>query len=327
MAAMTTVAALFDPDPQVPPSPEPPWTPAPPPSDRDLFADAVRRRLAAARRAASPLLRPVTTLRRARQGWPAIRELLAEQPATRTSLDRTVGPDRTLAVVRTTLDDVRAAAHAHDATVNDVLLAVTAAGLRAVLHGRGEPIERITLRTYVPISLRLRHRSPDVGSGRGAPPQGNRIAQMAVPLPMREADAGEELRRLVTETAARKAKARASLDTFVRGGLVGRLVLIAVMRQRVNITTANLPGPTRALHLCGARVLEAFPVLPLVADEPLGVGALSYAGRFDIGVVADAAVCPDLDRFLAGACERLQALGIPAHPMAATEPTRSGGTR
>jgi hypothetical protein len=47
-----------------------------------------------------------------------------------------VGPDRSLAVIRTTLDEVKAAAHAHDATVNDVMLALTAGGLRTVLPGR-----------------------------------------------------------------------------------------------------------------------------------------------------------------------------------------------
>jgi diacylglycerol O-acyltransferase / wax synthase len=151
MAAMTTVAALLDADPDAPVTPAPPWTPTPPPPDRDLFLDNVRRHLRTVGRAGSMLIRPGPTLRHAREAWPAIRELLAEQPATRTSLDRMVGPDRSLAVTRTTLDEVKAAAHAHQATVNDVLLALTAGGLRAVLRGRGEPVEGTTVRTYVPV--------------------------------------------------------------------------------------------------------------------------------------------------------------------------------
>jgi diacylglycerol O-acyltransferase / wax synthase len=302
MAAMTTVAALLDTDPDAPVTPARPWTPTPPPSDRELFIDNARWHLHAVGHAGSMLVRPGTTLRHARQAWPAIRELLAEQPATRTSLDRMVGPDRSLAVIRTTLDEVKAVAHAHDATVNDVLLALTAGGLRAVLRGRGEPIDGTTVRTYVPVSLRPR--------SHGGPQQGNLIAQMAVPLPMRESDPADELRRIAAETATRKAKTRTSLGTLIRGRFARRLMLVAVMRQRVNVTTASIPGPTMPLYLCGARVLEVVPVLPLIANEPLGVGALSYAGELTIGVVADRDTYPDLDIFIAAAREQLQTLGV-----------------
>jgi diacylglycerol O-acyltransferase / wax synthase len=304
MAAMMTVAALHDADPDAPVTPAWPWTPTPPPSDRDLVIDNIQRHLRPLGRARSMLIRPGTTLRHARQAWPAIRELLAEQPATRTSLDRMVGPGRRLAVIRTTLDEVRTVAHAHDATVNDVLLALTAGGLRTVLRGRGEPIEGTTVRTYVPVSLRLH---------RGGPQRGNLIAQMAVPLAMGESDAEEELRRIAAQTATRKARARTSLGTLVRGRFARRLMLFAVMRQRVNVTTASIPGPTSPLYLCGARVLEVVPVLPLIANEPLGVGALSYAGQFTIGVVADRDAYPDLDVFVAAAREELQTLGVSPH--------------
>jgi hypothetical protein len=85
-----------------------------------------------------------------------------------------VGPDRTLALIRSDLDLVKEVAHAHAATVNDVLLAVTAGGLRALLRSRGEPVEATMVRIYVPVSLRRRVRGPQ---------QDNLIAQMAVPLP------------------------------------------------------------------------------------------------------------------------------------------------
>ena len=313
MAAMMTLAALLDADQGRPVMPAAPWTPTPPPSDRELFDDTIQRRLRGVEHTGRMLIRPGTTLRHAREAWPAVRELLAEEPATRTSLDRMVGPERSLAVIRTTLDDVKAAAHAHDATVNDVLLALTAGGLRTVLRGRGEPVQATTVRAYVPVSLRRRG---------GGPQQGNLIAQMAVPLAMRESAAGDELRRIAAATSTRKARARTSLGTLIRGRLARRLILFAVMRQRVNVTTASIPGPTGPLSLCGARVLEVFPVLPLIANEPLGVGALSYAGQFAIGVIADRDAYPDLDVFVAGAREELLALGVPADALSTLKEVR-----
>ena len=91
-------------------------------------------------------------------------------------------------------------------------------------------------------------------------------------------------------------------------------MLLAVMRQRVNVTTASIPGPTEPLYLAGARVLEVFPVLPLIANEPLGVGALSYAGALTIGVVVDRDAYPDLDVFMDGARQELDMLGVSTHP-------------
>jgi diacylglycerol O-acyltransferase / wax synthase len=255
----------------------------------------------------SVLARPRTTMRRLRAAWPAIGELLAEKPAPKTSLDRMVGPDRNLALIRTTLEAVKEVAHRHGATANDILLAATAGGLRAVLRRRGEPVEDITVRVYVPVSLRLRR-------GLRGPQQGNLIAQMAVPLSLGKSEPGRRLEQIAAETARRKARARTSLGTLFGGRITRRLLLVAVMRQRVNATTADIPGPEAPRYLARARVLEVFPLLPLIANEPLGVGALSYAGAFTIGVVVDRDACPDLDAFVAGLREELHALGVPTHP-------------
>jgi diacylglycerol O-acyltransferase / wax synthase len=218
-----------------------------------------------------------------------------------------VGPGRTLALIRTTLDQVKHVAHTHNATVNDVLLAVTAGGLRALLCSRGEPVQDTTVRIYVPVSLRRRARGPQ---------QGNLIAQMVVPLPLGVSEPGPRLHQIAAETAKRKARTRTSLGALFGGRIAGLLLLRAVMRQRVNVTSASIPGPQAPLYLAGARLLEVFPVLPLIANEPLGVGALSCAGAFTIGLVADRDAFPDLEVFAAGAREELRVLGV-----VSTDPT------
>jgi WS/DGAT/MGAT family acyltransferase len=301
MAAMAIVAALLDPVPDTAPTAPQPWTPARPPRERDLRVDNVVRRVRAFLGAFSFLGHPKSTLRGVRAAWPAAREILAEEPAPRTSLDRLIGPDRSLALVRTEIDAVKAAAHAADATVNDVLLAATAAGLRALLRHRGEPVDGTTARVFVPVSLRR---------GR-LQLQGNLIAQMVVPLPLGAAEPIARLRRIATETGERKGRSRAPLGTLFRGGILTKLLLKAVVRQRVNVGTANIHGPEEPLYLAGARLLEVFPVLNLIGNVALSVGALSYAGAFDICVIADADAYPDLEVFAAGLRDELRALGIP----------------
>jgi diacylglycerol O-acyltransferase / wax synthase len=137
---------------------------------------------------------------------------------------------------------------------------------------------------------------------------------MAVPLPLGGSDPGRRLEQIAAETARRKARTRTSLGTLFRGRLARRLLLKVVIRQRVNVTSASIPGPEAPLYLAEARVLEVFPVLPLIGNEPLGVGALSYAGTFNVGVVADRDAYPDLDAFAAGARQELHALGVSTSP-------------
>jgi diacylglycerol O-acyltransferase / wax synthase len=287
MAAMLAISALLETDGEPAEGTATRWRPRPAPSESALLADNVRRRAAIVGRTCSVLIHPRRSIRQALAAWPAIRELLAERPATKTSLDRIVGPGRRVVLIRSRLDTFRSIGRAHDATVNDVLLAVTAGGLRTLLLGRGESVAVAMLRIYVPVSLRTRLRGPQ---------EGNRIAQMAVPLELREADPDRRLRRVAAETSARKARLRASLGTLMHGGgIVRRLMLYLVIRQRVNITSASIPGPTRPLAVAGAPILEIFPILPLVANEPLGIGALSYAGAMGIAITADGDAFPDID--------------------------------
>lgn len=306
LAAMTTVAAFFDPVPDPPAVAEAPWRPEPWPPARALLADNLGRRVSDGMRAASALVRPRATVRRWRGTWPAIRELLAEKPASKTSLDRMVGPDRNLALIRTRLDPVKEIGRAHGATVNDVLLTVTAGGLRTLLQSRGEAVDDIVVRTYVPISLRRRLRGPQ---------HGNLIAQMAVPLDLGERDPDRRLSAIAAETTRRKAMTRPPLGTLMGGGIMQRLLLPAVIRQRVNVTTASILGPKVPLYFAGARILEVFPVLPLVANEPLGVGALSYAGALTVGITADRDAFPDIEVFARAVREQLHALGAPTDPV------------
>jgi WS/DGAT/MGAT family acyltransferase len=241
----------------------------------------------------------VITARRVRAAWPALRELFTADPATPTSLNRMVGQDRTFALIRSDLNLVKDVAHGHGATVNDVLLAITAGGLRALLVSRGEALDSAGVRVYVPVTLR-----PAEGREQA---RGNLIGQMVVPLPVGTADPGLRLEQIAAETATRKVRSRPALGAVFGNRLAGRALLAVLGRRPVNVTTADLPGPRQPLYLAGARLLEVFPVLPLIANVSLGVGALSYTDQFAITVIADKTAYPDLDVFAAALGEGLRA--------------------
>jgi diacylglycerol O-acyltransferase len=311
IAAVATLGALLDTAPGAPTAAPPPWTPAPPPTARDLLADNLRHLAGVLGHTLSALARPVATARRVRAAWPAMREIAAKKPWPHTSLDRVVGPGRNLALIRARLDQVTQIAHRHDATVNDVLLALTAGGVRGLLRERGEPIDDLAVPVYVSITLRPAQAR--------AQARGNLVALMTVPLPAGEPGPGRRLRQIATATAQRKAESRPALGAVFRGRMPRRIVLKTMEWPRINLASADVPGPQTPLYLAGARLLEIFPVLPLMAKTTLGVGALSYAGQFNITAVADHDTCPDLDVFTAAAHDELRALATatqatPGHP-------------
>ncbi len=240
VAGVAAFGAFLDLSADAPAPSPPPWAPAPFPSRRELFDDNMRRRIHGFQGFLSGLAHPASTVRGIRRAWPAVHETFAEGRAPKTSLNRPIGPGRTLAVARSRLDVVKSIAHAHQATVNDVLLAAVAGGLRSVLGSRGEPVEDLILRAFVPMSL---HREQP-GQARG-----NLDGGMIVPLPLGERDHVRRLSLIAAETAERKKKSRPPADTLFRNSAIQRAFLRHAARQRLmNIYIANVPLLRRAVQ-------------------------------------------------------------------------------
>jgi diacylglycerol O-acyltransferase / wax synthase len=300
VAGVAALGAFVDLVPDPPRTSAPPWTPAPMPRRRELAADNLRRRLREFRRALRKLAHPVDTVRQARRGWPAVREAFAEGAAPATSLNRRIGSRRRFALLRSDLGLLKRIAHAHHAKVNDVLMTVLAGGLRALLVGRGEPVDGLVLRAAVPVSL---HQE------RPGQARGNLDGMMAVPLPVGEPDEARRLELIAAETAQRKQRPRPQGGTLFRTPLIQRVALRLFPRQHLmNTYAANVPGPPVRLYFAGAPLLEVFPVVPIIGNISIGVGALSYAGQFNLTAVADRDRCPDLAVFIDGARRCLDTL-------------------
>jgi len=288
VGGMALLGALLDRDVTGEPGPVD-RPPAAPPSTSALLRDQLRR----LRGSASALAHPVALVGGMNRTWLALREFDAVRRVPPTSLDRVVGPGRRIRVVDGRLDPVRDAAHAHGATVNDMLLAAVAGGLRALLLSRGEDVHDLQPLAYEPVTLLLRR------AAAARPDEGGMIF---VPLPLGVDDPVERLRRVSAAAADCKRHvlpAPAGGPNSIR--LVRRLMMRVAARQRwADVYVANVPGPRTPLYLDGAQVRELYPVVPLAGRTPVGVGALSYAGRLGITVVADRDACPDIEIFTDG---------------------------
>jgi hypothetical protein len=132
--------------------------------------------------------------------------------------------------------------------------------------------------------------------------QGNKPGWMMVPLPLGEPDPACRLQLIAAETATLKHKDRPQAGSGIFRFAAGQRAWYRHFpRQRsVNLVVTNAPGPQVPLYLAGARLLELFPMMPVMGNLTLVVAVLSYAGQLNLTAAADHDSCPDLGVFAQG---------------------------
>jgi diacylglycerol O-acyltransferase / wax synthase len=319
ISGVDIAGVLLDLDPDAPVSAGTPWSPDPPPDDSTLLAEGLQERMSDPERAARAMVNlvrnPSRLARTAGTLAGGLGTLVGDGIlAARTTLNRPPTGDRHLAWVRTRLDDLRALGHDVEATVNDVVLAAVAGGLRWLLLERGERLSAdLTLKVLVPVSLRGVDEHGALG---------NRVTALPAPLPVGIGDPQARLSAIAQSMHRLKARPVAEsiglmLDAAdALPAAATRLITQAVDHQRfVNLVVTNVPGSPVPLYAAGARMLEAFPVVPLGANLPVGVAVLSYDGALTITVTTDDHLGRDADVFAAGIERSLEQYGVsPAKP-------------
>jgi len=212
--------------------------------------------------------------------------------APRSSINVSVGHRRSLIFVRQPLDELKSVERRFGVTINDVLLAAVAGGLRSQLMGREETVDGGTLQALVPVAT----------DPHGDHHLGNKVSAMIVRLPVGLDDPVARLAAVARTVSSCKDHRQALAGDFIMRLLepLPRPALIATAavahhQPFMNLVVTNVPGPSMPLYALGAQMLEAFPVVPLAGNLSIGVAALSYDGQLSLGLFADRDRCPDLD--------------------------------
>jgi WS/DGAT/MGAT family acyltransferase len=294
-------SAPFDSAPETSESEGPPWTARPIPTRSELLGDAVCRSITGIRRGVHKIEHPRRTLAPARTLFRQALQLAREGRAPRTSFNRPVGRQHRVLLVRADLEQAKQVAHAHHATVNDVVLCAIAGGARALLAGRGELQRPLVLKISVAASVR---------ASSSASQAGNLVGILLVPVPVGEEDPIRRLEQIARATAERK-----RLPPYQPAARFLQRWMIRTMnrQRRINLLMSNLPGPPQALYFAGAKILEVFQIGVVQGNVAVQVGALSYAGQLNVDIVADANLVPDLTVFANGMTEDLERLGTASH--------------
>jgi WS/DGAT/MGAT family acyltransferase len=283
--------------------PERPQTPVPPstdslvlrplvPSPPQSITNAAQAGARVARAGMHAALHPREALERSA----AVAELIVRDEligAPHTSLNVPIGSTRRFAVVNRPLEEFKAIRRALGGSINDVVLAACATGLRRLLLGRGEELHPRGLRAMVPVNIRQSSERLTLG---------NRVSSLFVELPVATENARERHRRIVAATerlksssAATGAEAMIDLAGLAPPVLHAALARSLYATRLFNVTITNVPGPQIPLYSFGARLREVHPVVPLAAAHSVGIAIFSYDGLVTFGVIADSESTPDIE--------------------------------
>ncbi|WP_169814786.1 wax ester/triacylglycerol synthase domain-containing protein [Nocardia crassostreae] len=247
--------------------------PRPGPARSALARDALVTRLRAVRHSAR-------TLRLLRASMHATGGLRPARVAPG-SLNRRTGSRLRLAVVRTDITALRAAAHRYGATVNDAVLVAVAGALHRVLLAHGESVDPIVM--TVPVSGR-RSAGPDLG---------NAVAPMLVPVPA-DGPVPQRLRHVAAQVRAHRAAASGPPPIALLGWLFRPLAALGAFRwymnhqHRFHTLVSHVRGPAEPVSFGGSPIISAIPLgVGPGGNIPVYFEVLSYAGTLAVTIVAD----------------------------------------
>ena len=208
--------------------------------------------------------------------------------------------NRRFATIDIELDAFRRVRDEHGGTVNDVILASIAGGLRAWLLTRAEPLTaKTSFRAMVPMSVMADEDGETLPTSLGSRVRGHLVAlPVGEPNPVvrlhQVSYALKDHRETGSAVAANKL---ASLPGFSTSTFhaVGARVADDQRRRPFHLTITNVPGPQDPMFMAGQRLSEVYAAIPLSGSRPLSIGVTSYSGHVYFGIVADREAVPDVD--------------------------------
>ena len=232
--------------------------------------------------------------RRRDPGTEAVGPLPTSAP--RTPLNAKISPHRRFAFRSVALGDIKAIKNALGATVNDVVMAVCAGGLRTWLEAH-DALPDEPLVAMIPVSIR---------TGEEAERWTNRVSAIFASIPTDEPDPLLRVQRVHDSMVDAKqlfdavpADSLTDFSQFPPPAVFALAMRTATrltgrFKSPVNLVISNVPGPREPLYAAGAKLLHYYPVSTIVDGQGLNVTVQSYLDTLDFGLIADRELVPDL---------------------------------
>ena len=254
------------------------------------------------------------------------------RPPSATPINGRVGPHRRFNWMRMDLAEIKKMRKVLGGSLNDVVLTIVTGAVRRLMIQRQVRPEELDFRIMAPVSVRSADEEGKLG---------NRVSAWIVELPIGEEDPVKQLTTISARThALKEAKGAVAAEMLMQAAEWTPSTVLSLAGRNVsrmlpfNMVVTNVPGPQFPVYLDGAKLLDAFPHVPLTDSLGLGIALMSYDGKLCWGFNADYDLVPDLAGFAAdvqAAFEDLRKLvPAPAPETSSVEAKRSksadGGT-
>jgi diacylglycerol O-acyltransferase len=188
------------------------------------------------------------------------------------------------------LPDVKKAAKARGVTVNDILVAAVAGGLRRYLADHQAPVGEVMW--MVPVNLKPFED--------GIPEDlGNHFALVMLGMQLDLESADDRLAEIHRRMQRIKNSDEAVITFGVQRSMsmsptaMAEFVTNFFANKAIGVLT-NVPGPTGRMALAGADVVQVMGFAPCSGNQPLTATIFTYDGYVTIGFAADAGLVPGL---------------------------------
>ena len=188
------------------------------------------------------------------------------------------------------LEDLKRIGRPMGASVNDVLLAASAGGVRSFM--RDHDRDPVPLKTMVPVNVREGETSE----------LGNRISFVFVDLPCDEPDPIRRLQDVRLEMTERKEAGIPEGGDEVMAAVkyLPRAAQHAITRRiaspkTFNLTVSNIPGPRQPMYMLGCELEAAYPVVPIADKHAVSIGMTTIRDQACFGLYAASEMLPDSD--------------------------------
>jgi WS/DGAT/MGAT family acyltransferase len=208
-----------------------------------------------------------------------------------TPLTGPIGPHRRSEYLTIPLEEAKTVRRELGGTIHDVVIATITGAVARYLRAHHVNPSTLDFRAAVPVSLRSGTRRQGVG-------------EWHIDLPVWETDALRRLERVREHTEALGktspplgAAALAGEERWIGSRLLALGASAVAHRRPEHLRLVNVPGAQVPLFFSGARLAEAYGMVPLDDEAGLGVAVLSYDGKLCVGLNADFDRVADLALF------------------------------
>lgn len=247
-----------------------------------------------------------------------------------TPWNKSITPHRRFAMRTTSLENIKRLKNITGGTVNDIVMAICAGGLRQYLLAHNVLPDK-PLRAMVPVSIR---------TGDESDPWTNRVSGLVAELPTNCEDplervalchkamgvAKQQFQLMPAESLIDIAQSSPPVVSAAAARLTSRLKLADRIGMPANLVISNVPGPRDPLYFAGAQLQHQFPVSIVTDGQGLNITVTSYMDRLDFGFIVDRDLVPDVwdlaDMHIEEISRLLQASGTEA-----AEPPRAAPRR